>query len=947
MIHAKCVMGLAILIVMWSVVDASAGTYYVAMQDQNASDQNAGTEDLPWKTLGHATETTREGDVVFVKSGVYCEGLIPKTNNVHFSAFENDAVILAPPDSKTISQSAWTPVKGLKNVYECMPPNRTSVSAWGGDCVLRVDGLALEFVSVKRDPNSKTARPANLIHSEVRRWTVLENGKLQINLGSGDPARHQIELAEKGVGIVLNTKSCSVRGFEIRDADTGLSLRGEKNVAEDCVVRDATHGADLSGSDNVIRRCAFMHCWVGINAGDCPGRHIIEENLLTGIGHPCLRNRSPQTDLNNPWGPRCGIHFGNINFTVIRYNVLSDVVWAGWWPDVNCYGNYFYGNLVWNGGNRGIYNEYPSNDSRILYNAIAGCEDGITFRFCWHTMTMYNYLSGNTNSGLTFWGPHTDATYLFDNLISRNLVEGSRFCVSIKDDRGVKAGLPAAWASEGKMSPSSRFRMGSNQFEDNLYRGAPKECFANYNGVKFSTLEAFTSATGLERGSRMDDNASLRDFSLERYTIRVPESCNPGDVAPLVGNPVWRGVHADPLPYAGEDNVYFWSQGNADSPDRNPAFGYSYEWPHFEKPVRRLVRSNPEADPTVPPAPDAEPITWLECIGTLVERIPKAGSGFWSPSMPTVGGAEIHVSWQMSGENLKLAGEEGGPVAWVRFQTLTGQHVQQKLLMGKNTGGESIGGEPLMGSFPWRHIDAKAIVPSEAKRFSIFLGLRPASGTVRFSDIRIDTLPGSTIPLPAVVPKTYKPITLAAYANHDLNKDMGASKGAPDPESFVRDYCCLPTVNLEKLKQGRCQVGDIPFEIGRVVTLRCFRRPPADLPLEVNNIAIQQPVTSLFFLHAGPKEMGTQEYWRYVIHYEDGQTVEIVPVSAVGHLCYRQPYFVPDAPIQPALMAGKQPDVGYCLQWINPRPEVAIKSLDFHSMDAGQAVLLALTAGIP
>lgn len=927
---------------------AFANSFYVAQQATNASDQNDGTEEHPWKTLSHATTTAKSGDSISVKRGIYREALIPEADNVQYRVFGDDAVVLAPLESKPLGLAAWTCLpKTNHHVFECVPPTRGEGKYWDESCILRVDGLAFEFVKVTSDPKAKIPRPPYLTQSEVRRWTLLENGNLQINLGGDRPDQHQIELVEKSTGIIMRTKACSVRGFEIQEAGTGIVLSNEGNTAEDCVVRHANRGVDITGRSNVVRRCAFLRCWQGLSAGDCPGQHIIEENFFLGIGHPDLKMASPQYDLNNPWGPRCGIRFGNINFCVMRHNVLSDVVWAGWWPDVNCYGNYFYGNLIRNGCDRGVYNEYPSNDSRIFYNAISGCEAGITFRFCWHTMTMYNYLSNNSSTGLAFWGPHTDATYLFDNLISRNLVEGSRYCLSIKDDRGVKAGLPTAWESEGEMSPSSRFRMESNQFENNIYRGKPTECFADFNGVKFATLEAFTKATGMERGSCMDDNASLRDLSLECFTVRIPESCNPGEAVPLVGNPIWGGVHADPLPYAGEDNVYFWSQGNADSLDRNPAFSYSYEWPHFEKPVRRLIRSNPEADPTKPLAPDAEPIVWLECIGTLVDRIPKAGSGFWSPSMPTVGGAEIQVSWQMNGSDLKSVGTEGGPVALVRFQTLTGQQIHQELILGQKEGDPSAKTNSPEGTFAWRRIHACVHAPENAERFSVFLGLRPASGTVRYADIRIDTAPDKTTPKETKPVRSYRPISLYLYSNHSLDTDVGGPKGAEEVDSFVRNYCRLPLLDLTKIKNGTLQSDDIPFKIEKAISLGCFRRPPVTLPLDVNGITIRQKVSRLYFLHAGPIQMGTQEYWRYIVHYEDGQMAEVVPVEKPGHLRFRQAYFTKNESVQPAYVTKQIKGIGSCVQWDNPRPESTVKSIDFRSMDAGQAVLLAITAGLP
>ena len=44
-----------IVVILWSVVGAVHGaTYYVAQEAPDASDDNPGSEDKPWKTLTHA-----------------------------------------------------------------------------------------------------------------------------------------------------------------------------------------------------------------------------------------------------------------------------------------------------------------------------------------------------------------------------------------------------------------------------------------------------------------------------------------------------------------------------------------------------------------------------------------------------------------------------------------------------------------------------------------------------------------------------------------------------------------------------------------------------------------------------------------------------------------------------------------------------------------------------
>ena len=62
----------------WGLWASSAGaaTYYVARQDPKASDQNAGSQDAPWKTLTHGLVSIKNGDTLLVRKGVYREEIV-------------------------------------------------------------------------------------------------------------------------------------------------------------------------------------------------------------------------------------------------------------------------------------------------------------------------------------------------------------------------------------------------------------------------------------------------------------------------------------------------------------------------------------------------------------------------------------------------------------------------------------------------------------------------------------------------------------------------------------------------------------------------------------------------------------------------------------------------------------------------------------------------------
>ncbi len=68
-----------VLVALWQALIPSAAqatNYFVDANHPNARDSNPGTEALPWKTIGKATWNVTAGDTVYVKAGVYREGLI-------------------------------------------------------------------------------------------------------------------------------------------------------------------------------------------------------------------------------------------------------------------------------------------------------------------------------------------------------------------------------------------------------------------------------------------------------------------------------------------------------------------------------------------------------------------------------------------------------------------------------------------------------------------------------------------------------------------------------------------------------------------------------------------------------------------------------------------------------------------------------------------------------
>jgi len=174
---------------------------------------------------------------------------------------------------------------------------------------------------------------------------------------------------------------------------------------------------------------------------------------------------------------------------------------------------------------------------------------------------------------------------------------------------------------------------------------------------------------------------------------------------------------------------------------------------------------------------------------------------------------------------------------------------------------------------------------------------------------------------------------------------------------------------FKELPTGQQRFGGVPYMIydfptspvPTVLMLKGERVPNAEqLPEAITGIPVGQQADALFFLQTArldrrrnPREVQDQkrfEMLKYVVHYADGQTRDIPVIAEFDIDDYRQQQ-VPTLP--GAQIAWTRPWEGtgdlataYAMQWNNPRPEVAIATLDmvYGADRRGVPVLLAVTA---
>ncbi|MBN2139117.1 MAG: hypothetical protein JW720_15020 [Sedimentisphaerales bacterium] len=198
----------------------------------------------------------------------------------------------------------------------------------------------------------------------------------------------------------------------------------------------------------------------------------------------------------------------------------------------------------------------------------------------------------------------------------------------------------------------------------------------------------------------------------------------------------------------------------------------------------------------------------------------------------------------------------------------------------------------------------------------------------------------------------YETIDLAKHANQ-----YRTERGFFGDRSFT--FKDIPA-GVHKFAGVPFSIYDFPTSPVPTVLMLGGDRIPNDPAKEIRGIGINRKADALFFLHTmrldarmndrDRKENKTYETLRYIVTYADGKTENISIFAEIDIAGYRQkqPEAIPGAQIAwTAPFAGTEYSaVAYCKQWNNPRPDIAIKSIDmiYGENPRGVPALIALTA---
>ena len=190
---------------------------------------------------------------------------------------------------------------------------------------------------------------------------------------------------------------------------------------------------------------------------------------------------------------------------------------------------------------------------------------------------------------------------------------------------------------------------------------------------------------------------------------------------------------------------------------------------------------------------------------------------------------------------------------------------------------------------------------------------------------------------PAASPRL---IDLTPHYNASLNEDWHRQIAGND---------------LARLPQGLQRLGSADFDIRGIVQLAGTEAPAQRFPRQVQGIRIEQTCNHLHFLHGSGWNANRGAFvGQYVVHYADG-TRETIPLVFGRNIedwwfTPQEPAPVPEAEVvwTGANSASLSQDRGtrlYQYSWTNPRPELAVQTIDFLSgMSDTAPFLIAITA---
>ncbi len=385
----------------WACTTTFGRTWHVDGQAPRASDDNAGTADAPFRTIGRAAALAEAGDCVLIHAGVYRECVRPARGGTGPDAmigYEAVAGEMAIVSGAEPWEADWRPSEGwaTRGVTRPIPPAPPRVwqgalpsSAFAGYNPFGMVNEPSTYFAREKDakdpaymlrrgllfvdglPLRQVAQPWQVWEAPGTVWVEDDGLILHFRLADdGDPRDHRLEFtareqafapAVRGLGYIR------VRGLTFEKAGNGFpapqrGLIGANGGHHWIIERNRVSWANAIGIDVADQS---PHRTSGPTA---VGHHLIRHNHVTDCGICGI----------------CGLPAGhrNLESTLIEHNALDR---TGWHNVESLYENAAikihlarnclvrHNRIRDNGYGCGIWIDWQNANTRVCANAVLGC----------------------------------------------------------------------------------------------------------------------------------------------------------------------------------------------------------------------------------------------------------------------------------------------------------------------------------------------------------------------------------------------------------------------------------------------------------------------------------------------------------------------------------------------------------------------------------------------
>jgi hypothetical protein len=571
---------------------AAAAVYSVAQLHPAASDDNPGSTDQPFKTIGAAAKLVKPGDTVLIGTGVYREFVKIETSGTAAAPITFRAAPMARVELTGADQiTDWRREEGTAEIFSTPWPYE--YTGWSSRRTQPNDDYHLMIGRAEQVHVDNYALLQVLDRQHLARGTFyadLAGKRLYVHDRNGMDLLKQRSVVEASVRQqiwVCQANYVHTRGLRFRYAANtaqmgAVSIEGDHNVLEDCVVEHLNgSGAVFVGTGIVARRCTFRNNgWTGFDVGRGHGFLMTE----------CVCENNNTKNWNRGWGAVNKLVL--CREAVIEKSVFRNNRGNGVWFDIGNEDCVIRNCLIMDNEDAGIFYEISygmrAHDNVIIGNGFAprfgawGANGGIAISSSPHCVVERNLLIAN-KEGFQFReqgrttntiGDATNKQYAVwnhDNVIRNNVIAYNRDAqvaawIASGDGRlwprklwetvlGRPAPAPAARptgpaldrlekAPEGLTLENLAFTMQGNLFAvrpgQHLYQWG-----CAWDPVRFyETVPAISEALNLEQGSQV---AEMEFADWAALDLRVPADspllkmkCYPQGEVPGVRLGVWE-----------------------------------------------------------------------------------------------------------------------------------------------------------------------------------------------------------------------------------------------------------------------------------------------------------------------------------------------------------------------------------------------------------------------